>query len=183
MGSLPSTWKDDDRPVQQVSWNNAVEFCRQLSALPEERTVGRVYRLPTEAEWEYACRAGSTTVFSFGDDLSRLGEYGWSGGNSGGQTRPVGKKKSNEWFLYDMHGNVAEWCSDWFGRYQKGLLTDPQGPSGGSRRVLRGGSWNSPNWNCRSANRDWFEPSYRSNLLGFRLALSPSGVEPPEAGK
>ena len=183
MGSVPSIWKDDDRPVEQVSWNNAVEFCRKLSALPEERTEGRVYRLPTEAEWEYACRAGSTTVFSFGDDESRFEEYGWFRGNSGGQTRPVGKREPNAWGLCDMHGNVADWCSDWYSEYLQSEETDPQGPSGGSARVIRGGGWNRTARSCRSAIRYWSDPSHRDSGLGFRLALSPSGVEPPEAGK
>jgi formylglycine-generating enzyme required for sulfatase activity len=183
MGSEPSNWKDDDRPVEQVSWDDANEFCRRLSALPEEKRAGRVYRLPTEAEWEYACRAGTTTKWSFGDDESGLGDYAWFGGNSGSQTHPVGKKKPNAWGLFDMHGNVWEWCSDWSGDYAKGAVTDPQGPSGGSLRVNRGGSWRRTAGNCRSAFRGRYAPSLRFVSLGFRLALSPSGepAVPPEA--
>jgi len=180
MGSVPSHWQDADRPVEQVSWEDAVEFCRKLSALPAERQAGRVYRLPTEAEWEYACRAGTDTKYSFGDDESRLDEYGWYDGNSGNQTHPVGKKKPNGWGLFDMHGNVWEWCSDLYGEYPKGAVTDPQGPSGASARVFRGGSWLSTARYCRSANRSGSGPSFRPSL-GFRLALSPSGASPPEA--
>lgn len=124
MGTVPSRWTDNDRPVEGVSWDDAAEFCRRVSALPEERQVGRVYRLPTEAEWEYACRAGSTARFSFGDDESRLGEYGWYADKSGG-THPVGQKKPNAWGLYDMHGNVWEWCSDWYGNYADIATIDP----------------------------------------------------------
>jgi formylglycine-generating enzyme required for sulfatase activity len=183
MGSVPSRWKEQDRPVERVSWDDAVEFCRRLSALPDEHKAGRVYRLPTEAEWEYACRAGSTTRYCFGDDESRLGDYGWFDGNSGDQTHPVGRKKANAWGLFDMHGNVWEWCSDRYADYGRGDVTDPQGPSGASVRVFRGGSWLYPAWSCRSAYRDGHAPSRRLFDLGFRLALSPSGAKPvpPEA--
>ncbi len=183
MGSVPSEWKEADRPVEQVNWEDAVEFCEKLSAMPEERAAGRVYRLPTEAEWEYACRAGATTKYCFGDDESRLGEYGWFDKNSGRQTHPVGQKKANAWGLFDMHGNVWEWCSDWYAEYQKGVASDPQGPSGGSNRVFRGGGWLGTARHCRSANCDGHVPSLRISILGFRLALSPSGAQPvpPEA--
>jgi formylglycine-generating enzyme required for sulfatase activity len=184
MGSVRSTWKGDDHPVEQVSWQDAGEFCRKLSALPEERSAGRVYRLPTEAEWEYACRAGTNTNYSFGDDTSRLGEHGWHDGNAGSQTRPVGQKKANAWGLHDMHGNVWELCGDFYGVYPEGVSTDPQGPSGGSDRVRRGGCWGSAAGICRSTFRGWIDPSYRQNSLGFRLALSPSSAGnpvPPEA--
>lgn len=183
MENEPSNWKDADRPVERVSWDDAVEFCRKLSALPEERKARRVYRLPTEAEWEYACRAGTDTKYSFGDDESKLGEYGWFEGNSDKETHPVGKKKPNAWGLFDMHGNVWEWCSDWYGEYPNRAVTDPQGPSIASDRVPRGGSWSTPARNCRSATRSRLSPSYRDDNLGFRLALSSSGVQPgpPEA--
>jgi formylglycine-generating enzyme required for sulfatase activity len=182
MGSVPSNWKEDDHPVQQVSWEEAVEFCRKLSALPEERKAGRGYRLPTEAEWEYAGRAGTTTKYSFGDDEKLLGDYSWFDGNSGNQTQSVGLKKPNALGLYDMHGNVWEWCSDWYGNYPDGEVTNPQGPSSGSYRVYRGGGWNDSAGRCRSAHRIWRNPSSRDFNLGFRLALSPSGAESPEAG-
>jgi formylglycine-generating enzyme required for sulfatase activity len=175
MGSVESRWKADSHPVEQVNWEDAVEFCRKLSALPEERTAERVYRLPTEAEWEYACRAGTTTQFSFGDNESVLGDYGWFDGNAGGQTHPVGEKKPNGFGLYDMHGNVLEWVSDWYGSYPNGDSTDPQGPSGGSEGVCRGGSWDYAAWRCRSAFRPKSNPSRRNDHLGFRIAWSPSG--------
>jgi formylglycine-generating enzyme required for sulfatase activity len=171
-----------DSPVKQVTWEDAVEFCRKLSAMPEEQKAGRVYRLPTEAEWEYACRAGTTTKYSFGDDDSQLGEYGWFDENSGGQVHPVGQKKPNSWGLYDMHGNVWERCSDWYKVYSDGAVTNPQGPSSGLSRVNRGGGWPSTARYCRSAVRYWDYPSNR-HYLGFRLALSPSGSKSPEAGE
>jgi formylglycine-generating enzyme required for sulfatase activity len=183
VGSVPSNWKDGDQPVENVSWEEAVEFCRKLSDMPEERTAGRVYRLPTEAEWEYACRAGTTTQYSFGDDETRLGDYGWFDGNSGSKTHAVGQKMPNAWGLYDMHGNVWEWCSDWYGAYSDGAVTNPQGLSSGSDRVRRGGSWLNSASICRSAYRRGPSPSNRRDILGFRLALSPSGAESPEAGK
>ena len=179
MESMPNKPRNDDDPVVNVSWKDAMEFCRKLSALPEERAVGRVYRLPTEAEWEYACRAGTATRYSFGDDQSRLEEHGWFGGNSGGQPHPVGQKKPNAWGLYDMHGNVLEWCSDWYGEYPNDGIEDPTGPFAGSMRVSRGGGWHSAAGFCRSAARDGYEPAHCSNRLGFRVALSRSeGTRP-----
>jgi formylglycine-generating enzyme required for sulfatase activity len=117
MGTDPSEFKGADRPVETVSWQDVTKFCRWLSDLPEERAADRVYRLPTEAEWEYACRAGSTTAYSFGDDPQQLGDHGWFGSNSGSETHPVGQKQPNAWGLYDMHGNV----NDWFQRLVRGL--------------------------------------------------------------
>jgi len=163
-------------PVDQVSWEDAVEFCKKLSELPEEKKAGRVYRLPTEAEWEYACRAGSKAAYSFGANSKTLGDYAWFGENSGRHTHPVGEKKANAWGLYDMHGNVWEWCSDWYGVYPKGSVSDPSGPSEGSIRVDRGGSWAYGAANCRSAYRGWGAPSYRIGNDGFRVALSSSGI-------
>jgi formylglycine-generating enzyme required for sulfatase activity len=163
-------------PVEQVSWEDAVKFCKKLSDLPEEKAAGRVYRLPTEAEWEYACRAGSKTAYSFGEGSKSLGDYAWFDGNSNNQTHPVGEKKANAWGLYDMHGNVWEWCSDWYGEYPKGAVSDPVGPREGSYRVIRGGSWNNEAAFCRSAPRYGDLPSVRSLSYGFRVALSPSGI-------
>jgi formylglycine-generating enzyme required for sulfatase activity/predicted Ser/Thr protein kinase len=171
MGRVPSNWPDDDRPVEQVSWQDAVDFCTKLSALPAERKARRVYRLPTEAEWEYACRAGTTTNFSFGDDESWLGEHGWFDGNSDSQTHPVGQKLPNSWGLYDMHGNVLEWCSDWSEEYSKASATDPHGPATASARVARGGSCSSSAGRCRSAFRYGLDPSCRIRYLGFRIAM------------
>ena len=191
MGTNPSYFRGNkvqgessNHPVEQVSWEDAVEFCKKLSDLPEEKKGGRVYRLPTEAEWEYACRAGSKAAYSFGANSKSLGDYAWFGENSGRQTHPVGEKKANAWGLYDMHGNVWELCSDWYGEYPKGAVSDPSGPNEGSYRVIRGGGWNDEAADCRSANRARIVPSDRSINLGFRVALSPSGIrQSPEADK
>jgi formylglycine-generating enzyme required for sulfatase activity len=165
-----------NHPVEQVSWSDAVEFCQRLSALPEEKKAGRVYRLPTEAEWEYACRAGSQMAYSFGSDEKSLVNIGWYNSNSKGITHAVGLKKANAWGLYDMHGNVFEWCADWYGEYPKGSATDPRGPEDGSYRVDRGGGWYNVAVGCRSANRCGDGPSDRFLFLGFRVALSSSGI-------
>ena len=146
-----------------------------MSELPAEKAAGNVYRLPTEAEWEYACRAGTTTKFSFGDNESGLGDYAWYYDNSDRNTHPVGGKKPNAWGLCDMHGNVLECCQDWKGDYPSGSVTDPTGPVEGSFPVIRGGSWSDPAENCRSAIRFWSVPSDRGSYLGFRVSLSPSG--------
>ena len=175
MGVNPSGFKGADNPVEMVSWDDAVEFCRRLSELPAEKAAGNVYRLPTEAEWEYACRAGTTTKYSFGDDESELGDYAWYGVNSDQKTHPVGSKKPNAWGLYDMHGNVFEWCQDRYGDYPSGSVTDPTGPAVGSFRVSRGGSWLYSAGSCRSAYRGRDYPSDCSLNLGFRVSLSPSG--------
>jgi formylglycine-generating enzyme required for sulfatase activity len=168
-----------NHPVEQVYWHDAIEFCRRLSALPEEKAAGRVYRLPTEAEWEYACRAGSQTKYSFGDNESQLGDCAWYNQNACRQTHPVGEKKPNAWGLYDMHGNVWEWCSDWYGDYPEGDLRDPAGAREGTRRVGRGGGWSLGAEYCRSANRADLLPSYRNRSLGqgIRVALNfPTGI-------
>jgi len=172
MGSKPSTFKGPQNPVEQVSWDDAVEFCRKLSELAEEKSAGYVYRLPTEAEWEYACRAGTTTAYSFGDSESELGAYAWYKKNSGGTTHPVGGKKPNGWGLYDMHGNVYEWCQDWYGSYPSGSVTDPTGAASGSDRVFRGGSWFSFSVNYRSAFRYGHTPDNRHFNHGFRVLRS-----------
>ena len=149
-------------PVENVSWNDAVEFCRRLSALTVERAVNRRYILPTEAQWEHACRAGNAGRFSFssgGRGTSReeeereLSDYGWFLGNSGGRTHTVGGKRASAWGLYDMHGNVWEWCEDWYGKdyYANSATDDPAGPLGGSSRVDRGGCWEQAARHCRSA--------------------------------
>jgi len=169
MGTNPSHFKGAKNPVECVSWDDAAEFCRRLS----ERT-GKTVRLPTEAEWEYACRAGSTTRYCFGDADEGLGEYAWHSANSGTTTHPVGHKKSNAWGLYDMHGNVWEWCADWYGDYPKGAVTDPQGPASGAFRVLRGGSWDGSLDGCRSASRFDTAPGYRFYFYGFRVVVSVS---------
>ena len=173
MGKNPSNFKGGTYPVETVSWNDATEFCKKLS----EKTQQAV-RLPTEAEWEYACRAGSKTGFSFGDAESALGDYAWYHGNSGGTTHPVGQKKPNAWGLYDMHGNVWEWCADWYGDYAKGAATNPSGPASGSFRVLRSGGWNDGLNNCRSALRGSYTPGDRDYYFGFRVVVSVSAPGP-----
>ena len=160
-----------NHPVDRVCYDDCVEFCRRLSALPEEQAAGRRYRLPTEAEWEYACRAGAKTAFSFGNDAADLGLHAWYKSNSNKMTHAVGGKKPNAFGLYDMHGNVFEWCSDWYAGYSSGRLTDPRGPETGSSRVLRGGSWyNAPDV-VRCAFRYYDAPDFRNYLNGFRLLL------------
>ncbi len=162
-------------PVEQVSWEDAVDFCKKLSDLPEEKKAGRIYRLPTEAQWEYACRAGSKTAYSFGEGSKSLGDYAWFDQNSNRQTHPVGEKKANAWGLYDMHGNVWEWCSDWYGQYPKGAVSDPVETRESSNRVFRGGSWYDHFEYCRSARRLGYFPSGRDDF-GLRVALSSSEI-------
>jgi formylglycine-generating enzyme required for sulfatase activity/serine/threonine protein kinase len=186
-GESPSRFKgSDDLPVEQVSWHDAVRFCNALSAkegLPAfYRVVGdsvRVpdwkgtgYRLPTEAEWEYACRAGSRTRHSFGDDAASLGEFAWFDGNSGNQTHPVGRKRANRFDVYDMHGNVWEWCWDGYEAdyYRKSPTDDPPGPSQAPNRVIRGGGWINEPRRARSACRNRNAPENRDYYLGFRVA-------------
>jgi formylglycine-generating enzyme required for sulfatase activity len=132
--------------------------------------------LPTEAQWEYACRAGSKTKYCFGDDASKSGEYAWYDENSDKKTHPVGEKKPNAWGLYDMHGNVWEWCQDWWnnGYYKKSPADDPTGAATGSGRVIRGGCWVFPARGCRSASRDYDEPGYGVSNLGLRVSLVPA---------
>jgi formylglycine-generating enzyme required for sulfatase activity len=178
MGSNPSRFKGERHPVEKVSWEDATEFIKKLNGLLEERTAGRFYRLPTESEWEYACRAGSSTAYCCGDGEARLGEYAWYYGNSGRKTHPVGQKAANAWGFYDMHGNVWEWCSDWYGDYPSGSVMDPTGASTGSFRVYRGGCWYFVAAYCRSAFRNGLGPSFRYDFLGFRLALSSLGTSP-----
>ena len=167
MGTNPSRFKGPDLPVEEVSWEVAMEFCKKLSA-----KENKPYRLPTEAEWEYACRAGTKTNYCFGNNEDDLGDYAWYDKNAGKQTHPVGQKKPNAWGLYDMHGNVYEWCADWYGDYPGETLIDPAGPTTGVIRVLRGGGWLSGARYCRSAYRLRFGPGFRYYSLGFRLALS-----------
>jgi formylglycine-generating enzyme required for sulfatase activity len=166
MGNNPSQFKGDaNRPVEMVSWEEVQQFIDKLNT----REGGTQYRLPTEAEWEYAARAGSTTAYSFGDDSSQLGKYAWFEGNAGKTTHPVGTLQPNAWGLYDMHGNVWEWVQDWYGKYTAEPVTDPQGPASGSLRVYRGGSWLIGARSCRSASRYNGAPGYRYVSLGFRL--------------
>jgi formylglycine-generating enzyme required for sulfatase activity len=172
----------DDFPVENVSWDEAVEFCRRLSALEPEKAPGRQYRLPTEAEWEDACRGGAAEyqVFHYGNALSSTQAnfngnypYGAARGPYLERTCKVGSYEPNRFGLYDMHGSVWEWCSDWYGQdyYQNSPRRDPAGPSAGSSRVCRGGSWDCFGQRCRSAWRNGTEPENRYEWLGFRVAL------------
>ena len=194
MGNVPSHWKGGNQPVEQVSWDDAVAFCRALSDLPEERKAGRVYRLPTEAEWEYACRAGTKTRFSFGDENNSDAEIeghawythnsgtnhkGGPGGHAPKSTHPVGTKQPNPWGLYDMVGNVVEWCSDWHSELGNGPATDPQGPAEGAERITRGGCFDSQAWDARPARRGSSVPTGKSLAAGFRVAVTaPAGSVP-----
>jgi len=213
MGSNPSRFKgSDDLPVESVSWLDAVSFCNKMSEKDKRTPFYRIngtidvqvsqfialhkdvadvggngYRLPSEAEWEYACRAGSATLFPFGDDAGKLGEHAWYSSNSQSKTHQVGQKSPNAWGLYDLLGNVWEWCADWYDYkyYASSPAADPPGPSrawdrvirGGSwdasagpDRVIRGGSWGGSAGRCRPAHRGRNVPEYRDSGLGFRVA-------------
>jgi formylglycine-generating enzyme required for sulfatase activity len=186
-----------DFPVEQVSWEAAVEFCKRLSALEAEQKAGRVYRLPSEAEWEYACRAGSrqTTPFSHGTWLAGNianidGRHPYGGGKkwkTPGRTCKVGSYRPNAWGLYDMHGNVWEWTADWYGNdyYRTGPAKDPRGPdlNGDMSRVRRGGSWQFGGGAARSAARSWGVYSFTFNDVGFRVVceLRPAPSAPTSA--
>jgi len=169
MGEHQPAFPNAQGPVETVSYEDCQEFLARLNrAVP-----GGGFRLPTEAEWEYACRAGTTTRFNFGEDEAELADYAWCGQNSGGKTHEVGTRKPNPWGLYDMNGNVCEWCQDWYGEYGapgKGALEDPTGPAEGTQRVLRGGSWRNEARICRSAFRTKGYPTYRHPIYGLRLA-------------
>jgi formylglycine-generating enzyme required for sulfatase activity len=176
-----------DHPVVNVSWNDAVAFCEWLG-----RKEGKTYRLPTEAEWEYACRAGTTTRYSSGDDPETLAQIGnvvdastkpfmgarlaISASDGYVFTAPVGQFRPNAFGLYDMHGNVFEWCADWYGEeyYSNSATDDPTGPTSGSARVVRGGSWNYTARSCRSAFRSCTPPWWRTHQQGFRVAQVPA---------
>ena len=176
----PSRFKGDLLPVEQVSWFVATNYCATLTI--QERAAGRLlddysYRLPTEAEWEFACRAGTRTRFSYGDDpgYANLGKYGWVRSNSGNQTHPVGQELPNPWGLKDMYGNVFEWCSTWYAAYPGGSVTDPTGPSSGSNRAMRGGSWLYFGGDCRSAARGNYDPSDGlDDYFGLRVVVGRS---------
>lgn len=158
----------ETHPVTSVSWNDATEYAKWLS-----KKTGHSYRLPTEAEWEYAGRAGSKSAYSFGPDASELGKYAWYFDNSGSKTHPVGQKKPNAWGLYDMQGNVLEWCQDWYGIYAPGFVVDPIGPTSGLTRVSRGGGWGTGTKDTRCAMRRSGPPSNPSDRVGFRLVRMP----------
>jgi formylglycine-generating enzyme required for sulfatase activity len=177
-GDNPGHFKENEQnPVEQVSWDDAQDFVAALNRL----VPGLWARLPTEAEWEYACRAGTKTPFSFGDNITPEqvnynGNYPYAGGRKDvyrAKTVPVGSLPANAWGLYEMHGNVLEWCQDWYGDYHPGPVVDPVDPEKGAFRVVRGGSWIIFGGNVRSAIRYRFEPGHRHRAIGFRLALGP----------
>ena len=167
MNRNPSGFKDDLRPVETISWFDVQAFIKELNS--REKTD--CYRLPTEAEWEYATRAGSESAYAFGSDTNVLDQYAWYKKNSNNQTHPVGLLAPNAWGLHDMHGNVHEWCQDWFDReyYAQSPSHAPCGPAKGLAKSLRGGDWGSEGWYCRSASRSLGSPDRRSNRVGFRL--------------
>ncbi len=162
MGNNPSFFKKDDNcPVEQISWDDAQEFCKKTKL-----------QLPTEAQWEYACRAGTVSKWYHGNDVNELEKYAWYAKNSHDQTHLLAQKKSNPFGLYDITGNICEWCEDWYGRYNAEEIIDPRGPESGLYKVFRGGSWCSGAGVCRSTNRIWDGPSIRSNSIGIRCVFN-----------
>jgi formylglycine-generating enzyme required for sulfatase activity len=195
LGQLGAT-EGIDVPATNMTWEEAVQFCDTLTA--RDREGGRigpaqVYRLPSEAETEFACRAGTTTAFSFGDDANQIGEYAWFGGGWDGRPIPGGntstamhahavrQKRPNPWGLFDIHGNVFEWCFDWYADRANAPVSDPRGPSSGVDRVIRGGSWLYPAHSSRSANRLGYKPSGTLSTVGFRVVMRPPGTAPRDA--
>ena len=169
VGRNPSHFKDPQNPVEYVSAEDAMAFCEKVS-----KKTGKRVLLPTEAQWEYACRAGSQTRFNFGDDEKDLGDHAWYKDNSDGKTHPVGQKKPNAWGLYDMHGNVWEWCRDWYGdSYADAQTTDPIRPAAGKGHLLRGGCWYYFAHYARSAQRWPVFVGRRDSVFGFRVVVDP----------
>jgi formylglycine-generating enzyme len=182
MGENPSRWKGGKNPVEQVRWSDAVRFCNKRSERERLRPCYDLktwkcdfdadgYRLPTEAEWEYACRAGTSTAYFFGDDPAKLGDYGWFDKNSGGHPRPVGQKQPNAWGLFDICGNLWEWCNDFYrvDYYGESPLTDPRGPDAGQTKVVRGGAWRFSAQRCRSGYRYNENPGYADVCFGYDI--------------
>ena len=168
MGRNPSKFKGAQNPVERVSWSDCQEFVSRLNSL-----TGRTFRLPTEAEWEYAARGGKKSLHYKYSGSGNIDDVAWYRDNSGSKTHAVGTKTANELGIYDMSGNVSEWCSDWYGGYSAGAQTNPQGPSSGSRRVLRGGSWDFSARTCRVSFRISYDPGYSYYCFGLRLVLVP----------
>jgi formylglycine-generating enzyme required for sulfatase activity len=182
MGKNPSRWKAGTNPVEQVRWSDAVRYCNARSRLEglqpcydlqtwECNFNANGYRLPTEAEWEYACRAGTKTTFFFGNSPSKLGSYAWFDENSGGKPKPVGQKRPNPWGLYDMYGNVWEWCNDFYkvDYYHESPEENPKGPKTGETKVVRGGAWKFSTESCRSGYRYNENPGYVDACFGYDI--------------
>jgi formylglycine-generating enzyme required for sulfatase activity len=175
MRTNPSYFPGDlNRPVEKVSYLHAVEYCAAITK--REREAGHLppeweYRLPTEAEWEFGCRGGTTNLFNFGDDQSKADQYAWTAENSDSTTHPIGQKLPSSLGLYDIHGNVWEWCQDWFALYPQSDSTNPVGPPQGKFKVFRGGGWNNEAQYARSANRFMMAPASGTHFVGLRLAL------------
>ena len=165
MGTNPSQFKGDNLPVESVNWDEVREYLKKLSQL-----TGKKFRLPTEAEWEYACRAGSNTIYYFGNDINDIERYAWYYSNSNQRTHPAGQKEPNSWGLYDMYGNVCEWCSDWYEEnfYSIAPINNPKGPIFSHARTVRGGYWRVNKEDLYSAGRNSYYPSRRYNYIGFR---------------
>lgn len=177
MGRNPSHFTgDSNRPVEKLSQMDAQAYCARLTAREHDAghlPAGLQYRLPTEAEWEYACRAGTTNRFSFGDDPKAAERFAWTLENSESMSHPVGAKEPNAWGFHDMHGNVWEWCLDWFGPFPETAATNPAGPASGKFKVFRGGGWNQELEFARSGNRFMMSPSNGIYFVGFRVAIGP----------
>jgi len=182
MGENPSRWKGNKNPVEQVSWSKAARYCNACSRLEGLQPCYDLntwecdfdadgYRLPTEAEWEYACRAGTKTPYFFGNDTSKLQNYAWFDNNSGKKPRPVGQKQPNPWGLHDMYGNVWEWCNDFYkvDYYQESPEENPKGPKTGDTKVVRGGAWKFSAENCRSGYRYNEDPAYSDVCFGYDI--------------
>ena len=182
MGENPSRWKGTKNPVEQMRWSDAARYCNARSKAEglepcydlqtwECNFQANGYRLPTEAEWEYACRAGTTTAYYFGNDSSKLGDNAWFEKNSGGKPLPMGQKPANPWGLYDMHGNLWEWCNDFYqvDYYQQSPKEDPRGPKAGDTKVVRGGAWKFSDETCRSAYRYNENPGYADVCFGYDI--------------
>jgi formylglycine-generating enzyme required for sulfatase activity len=182
MGSNPSRWKQDKNPVEQVRWSDAVRYCNKRSELEGLEPCYNLenwkcdfeatgYRLPTEAEWEYACRAGTTTDYFWGATPDKAKDYAWFDKNSGGRPKPVGQKKPNPWGLFDMAGNVWQWCNDFYkvDYYKDSAKTDPRGPESGQNKVVRGGAWRFSADNCRSGYRYNESPGYADVCFGYDI--------------
>lgn len=182
MGANPSRWKGDKNPVEQVRWSDAVTYCNKRSEQEGLQPCydlktwtcnfdANGYRLPTEAEWEFACRGGTTTAYYFGDSPAKLGEHAWFDKNAGGHPRPVGQKKPNPLGLYDMAGNVWQWCNDFYevDYYTKSPKVDPRGPDSGKTKVVRGGAWRVGPENCRSGYRYNESPGYADVCFGYDI--------------